>query len=66
MAKAKKSDDAVTITLTRAQARELENSIDGWLDAGTLAPGDRDKGIEGTEREALELTTSQIRQQLYT
>lgn len=61
----KKAVEIVVLRLTAAQARELRNSIEGWLDAGSLAPGDRETGIEGAEREALETTINQINAELY-
>lgn len=60
-----KKSDVITIRLTRAQARELRSTIDGWLDAGTTSDGDRDEGIDGAEREALEATERQLREELY-
>lgn len=60
-----KKSDTITIRLTREQARELRSTIDGWLDAGTTSDGDRDEGIDGAEREALEATERQLRDQLY-
>lgn len=59
------SSNDVIIILSRSQAKELRNSIEGWLDAGALAPGDMDEGIEGAEKEALENTVNQINSGLY-
>lgn len=48
----------VVIKLTKAQAKKVWLSVDGWLDAGGC-----DGGLDDDEREALESLNDQISDQ---